>query len=277
MSCRVLLTGATGFIGKQVLEVLKLKQINTTLIVRPNWEEKIAKHERIINVIETEDLFKETPEWWTNASKNIDVIIHLAWYAETGKYLMSDKNIDCLLGTLNLVRGASVAGIGKFIGVGTCFEYDLGADVLTTNTPLKPLSQYAAAKVATYFVLSHFLLQKNIEFTWCRLFYLYGENQDSRRLVSYIRSSIKKGDFVELTSGRQIRDYMDVRDAGIKIVEASIGDVVGAINICTGVPITVRKLAENIADEYDRRDLLKFGARKNNFTDPESVIGEPSI
>ena len=277
MSLRVLLTGATGFVGRQVLEVLKMKQINTTIIVRPNWEKKITLHERIVNVVETEDLFKESPEWWTNISKNIDVIIHLAWYAEPGKYLLSDKNMDCLLGTMNLVRGASVAGIEKFIGVGTCFEYDLNADILTTNTPLKPLSQYAASKTATYFVLSHFLLQKNIKFTWCRLFYLYGENEDSRRLVSYIRSRIKKGEFVELTSGTQIRDYMDVRDAAFKIVEASIGNSEGAINICTGIPITVKKLAEGIADEYDRRDLLKFGVRQNNFTDPDRVVGEPSI
>jgi dTDP-6-deoxy-L-talose 4-dehydrogenase (NAD+) len=57
------------------------------------------------------------------------------------------------------------------------------------------------------------------------------------------------------------------------IVEAALGTVQGPINICSGVPMTIRQLAERIADEYGRRDLLRFGARPNNLVDPPCVVG----
>jgi dTDP-6-deoxy-L-talose 4-dehydrogenase (NAD+) len=57
------------------------------------------------------------------------------------------------------------------------------------------------------------------------------------------------------------------------IVNTAIGSKQGAINTCSGVPISVRALAEQIADEYGRRDLLKFGARPDNLVDPPRVVG----
>jgi nucleoside-diphosphate-sugar epimerase len=76
-----------------------------------------------------------------------------------------------------------------------------------------------------------------------------------------------------LSSGTQIRDYLDVHEAGQMIVEAALGSVQGPVNICSGMPVTVRQLAERIADEYDRRDLLRFGARADNPVEPPCVVG----
>ena len=73
---------------------------------------------------------------------------------------------------------------------------------------------------------------------------------------------------------RKVKKLMDVKDAGKKIAEVGISNTKGAVNICSGIPITVRELAEKIADEYGRRDLLKFGVRQDNLTDPNCVIGE---
>ena len=77
----------------------------------------------------------------------------------------------------------------------------------------------------------------------------------------------------ELSSGSQIRDYLDVREAGRMIVEHALGAGQGPVNICSGTPVTVRELAERIADEYGRRDLLRFGARPDNLVDPPCVVG----
>ena len=77
----------------------------------------------------------------------------------------------------------------------------------------------------------------------------------------------------ELTSGNQIRDFLDVSEAGQMIVEIALSKKQGAANICSGIPITVRQLAEQIADEYGRRDLLIFGARPDNFVEPLCVLG----
>jgi nucleoside-diphosphate-sugar epimerase len=271
---RILITGATGFVGRQVLKALQNQTNNITLVVRPGWKDKVENPKGIAKVFETKDLFKESAKWWANTCKNIDIIIHLAWYLEPGKYFMSDKNLDCLTGTLNLAKGAIEASVRRFIGIGTCLEYDLKSGILSIDTPLMPLTPYAATKAAAYLALSQLLFQKNIEFAWCRLFYLYGDGENKKRLVPYIRNQIKIGQAVELTSGNQIRDFMDVKDAGKKIALVSISHSKGPINICSGIPITVREIAEKIADEYGRRDLLKFGVRQDNLTDPNCVIGE---
>jgi dTDP-6-deoxy-L-talose 4-dehydrogenase (NAD+) len=105
------------------------------------------------------------------------------------------------------------------------------------------------------------------------LFYLHGEGEDPRRLVPYLRSRLAAGAPVELTKGDQIRDFLDVREAGRMITEVALGHEQGAVNICSGTPITVRQLAEQIADEYGRRDLLMFGARPDNLIDPPCVVG----
>lgn len=273
MSRRVLLTGSTGFVGKQILKALQKEKAEITLVVRTGWQEKVHDSKGIIATVETEDIFEESSEWWSSACKGIDTVIHAAWYAEPGKYLLSDKNMECLQGTLELAKGAAVAGVQKIVGVGTCFEYDLTGGMLSIDAPLKPITPYAATKAATYMTLSQWLLQKGIEFAWCRLFYLYGEGEDSRRLVPYIRSQLENDQVVELTSGNQIRDFMDVSEAGMMISDIALGPVQGAINVCSGVPVTVRQLAEKIADEYGKRELLKFGARPDNLVDPPCVVG----
>ena len=116
-------------------------------------------------------------------------------------------------------------------------------------------------------------MKQNIEFAWCRLFYLYGEGEDERRLVPYIRSKLKSGLIAELSVGNQIRDFMDVEEAGQMIADIAKSNLQGAVNVCSEVPITIRQLAEKIADEYGRRDLLKFGARPNDIIDPHCVVG----
>jgi nucleoside-diphosphate-sugar epimerase len=200
-------------------------------------------------------------------------VIHVAWNVEPATYLQSIKNLDCLTGTLHLAKGAAQARVRRFIGIGTCFEYDLTGGMLSVQTPLRPLTPYAGAKAAAFMALSQWLPQQGVEFAWCRLFYLHGEGEDERRLVPYLRAKLMAGEPAELTSGKQIRDYLDVREAARMIVETALSAVQGPVNICSGMPITVRQLAEQIADEYGRRDLLRFGARPDNLVDPPCVVG----
>ena len=162
----------------------------------------------------------------------------------------------------------------RFVGIGTCFEYDLkGSAPLAVDAPLKPLTPYAAAKAAAFLTLSQWLPLQRVELCWCRLFYLYGEGEDARRLVPYLRAQLAAGEPALLTSGDKVRDFLDVREAGRSIVSHALSEETGPINVCSGIPVTVRQLAERIADEYGRRDLLKFGARPDNLIDPPHVVG----
>ncbi|MCI5136867.1 MAG: NAD(P)-dependent oxidoreductase [Candidatus Electrothrix sp. AR1] len=271
----ILLTGATGFVGQQILKVLAAPQSmkKVRLVVREGKQNQIKPAENIESVTGTSDIFSETPVWLEKVCSGIDTVIHAAWYAEPGKYLQSKKNIDCLSGTLALAKACVQAGVRRFVGIGTCFEYDLSPGYLSIYTPLKPTTPYAAAKAAAFFALSQYFASAGVEFVWCRLFYLYGEGEDERRLVPYLRKQLSQGEGAELTSGTQVRDFLDVNKACRIIAEIAQSRQQGPVNVCSGQPITVRQLAEQIADEYGQRDLLCFGARPDNLVDPPCVVG----
>lgn len=272
MNKRILLTGGSGFVGRQILSALAKDDSLVRLVLR-RGSEQAFKPSSNLEMVLTDDLFAENTEWWGDVCDGVDTVVHAAWYAEPAQYMQSPKNLDCLMGTLSLASACIQKGVRRLVGIGTCAEYDMSAGYLSIDTPLKPTSCYAGAKAAVFLSLNNLLPAQGIEFAWCRLFYLYGEGEDSRRLVPYLRARLSAGETVDLTSGVQIRDYLDVRKAGSEIAAVALGTQTGPINICSGTPQTVRELAEKIADEYGRRDLLNFGARPDNFFDPPCVVG----
>jgi dTDP-6-deoxy-L-talose 4-dehydrogenase (NAD+) len=273
MTGLVLLTGATGFVGRKVLRKLAERGIRVRAVVREGKQAQLEFPRHVEAVVGTPDLFAENSEWCAAVCDGIDTVIHCAWYAEPGLYLQSPKNLDCLIGTMQLAKGAAKAGVRRFVGIGTCFEYDLTGGVLSTDTPLRPLTAYAGAKAAAFMALSQWLPSQGVEFAWCRLFYVYGDGEDGRRLVPYVRGKLAAGEPAELTEGRQIRDFLEVGEAARMVVDAAWGQEAGAVNICSGVGTSVRQLAESIADEYGARHLLHFGARAENLVDPPLVLG----
>jgi len=269
----ILLTGAAGFVGRQVLRALGERGCRVRSVVREGKQERFAHDDAIETIVASRDIFAESAAWWARACGGVDTVIHAAWYAESGQYLQSPKNQECLSGTLRLAEGAVQAKVRRFVGMGTCFEDDLEAGRLSIKTPLKPSTPYAQAKVDAFNALSVALPRHGVAFAWCRLFYLYGEGEDSRRLVSYVRARLQAGEPAELSSGSQVRDFLDVREAARMIVDVALGSQEGPVNICSGKPVTVRELAERIADDFGRRDLLRFGARPDNPVDPACVVG----
>lgn len=269
----ILLTGASGFVGYQVLKALHVLNRSVRLVLREERASIAAEFTNVESVVVTKDLFKEDRDFWLDALAGADSVVHLAWYVEPGAYLSSPRNIDCLMGTLRLSHAAIETGLHRFVGIGTCFEYDMSGGTLSVDTPLKPTSVYGATKAALYQALSSLLPENDIEFLWCRLFYLHGEREPSGRLVPYLKERLSSGQTAELTSGNQVRDFMDVRDAGRLIAELACSSSQGAVNVCSGVPMTVRELAESVADGFGARDLLRFGARQDNAVDPPRIVG----
>ena len=273
MNVLVLITGASGFVGQQVLRSLDARQYPVRAITRSPDSSVFNRYSNIESLVQTQDLFQESPDWWMRALEGVSVVVHVAWHVEPTTYLQSPQNIECLVGTVRLARAATQSNVRRFVGIGTCFEYDLSAGTLSVDTPLKPTTLYASCKASAFMTLSQLFAQSDVEFLWCRLFYLYGEGEKSGRLMPHLRQRLSAGEHAELTSGKQIRDFMDVREAGSLITELTCGETQGAVNVCSGVPTTVRQFAEAVADEYSARHLLKFGARQNNAIDPPQVLG----
>jgi len=272
---KILITGGTGFVGRQIVRSLSKRNVEITLVVRSGKKNSVENIASVKKVITSQDIFVENRHWWANACKGIDTVIHAAWYVKPVKYLESGKNIDCLIGSLELAQGAVCAKVSRFVGIGTCLEYNLSKSGVSIHTPLNPLSTYAASKVSLFTACSAYLRAQSIEFAWCRLFYLYGEGEDTRRLAPYVRDKVSKGMKAEITGGNQIRDYMDVSQAGNKIAEIALSRKIGAFNVCSGLATTIRAFAETIADEYGRRDLLSFGKKNMSFEGPPFIYVNP--
>lgn len=275
MTMRILLTGATGFVGRQVLRSLLERGGEVSVIAREDPPYTFPGADRV-TIHHVPDLFALTVDEWMPLLQNVDTLLHAAWFAEPGKYLQSPLNMHCLQGTLTMARAAAEAKLKRLVGIGTCFEYDVTHRVLSTETPLAPLTIYAASKASTFLTLQQWCASSGIAFAWCRLFYLYGEGEDPRRLAAFLHRKLAAGEPAELTSGTQVRDFLDVAEAGARIARVAVSSLQGPVNICSGTPVTVRQLAEQIADSYGRRDLLRFGARPDNLTDPDCVLGVPT-
>jgi nucleoside-diphosphate-sugar epimerase len=272
---RILLTGAAGFVGRQVTRALADAGAHITVVTRTGAAAPEFSHRHL----ELDDIFDLGQNEWAEICSDVESVIHVAWYAEPGQYLYSPLNLHCLAGTLRLAAGAAEAGVKRFTGIGTCFEYALGDshDVLTTDSLLGPTTPYGAAKAAAWYGLSQYFSLTETEFAWCRLFYLYGPGEDERRLIPYLHNCFRGGVPAELTSGKQVRDFISVCEAGRQIARVGLGEGAGALNICSGVPMTVGGIALGIAERYGRPELVHLGVRADRADDPHYVVGQPSL
>lgn len=268
----ILLTGGTGFIGKHTLNALLETGFKVHLIARNNPTQELYQNELIQKIYITQNLFNENDSWLEKVCENIDVIIHLAWYVNPHDYLQSPINLECAIGTLKFAKSAAKMGVKKFIGIGTSFEYELGSNMDIT-TPLNPTTPYSSAKAAIYLALKDFLPLYNVDFAWCRIFDVYGEGENQNRLVPYLHKQLQNNLVAELSRGTQVRDYMSAEEIGRSIVKIITNNISGPINICSGIPVSIKQLAEKIASSYNKTHLLKFGVRPDNLIDPPIVVG----
>ena len=269
---RLVITGASGFIGRHLLvqalaaghQVLCLGRSRPALSLPSS-----ALHHPC-------DLWQAASYHKALAAFRPEAAIHLAWYAEPGKYLHAAQNVDALSGSLRLVQALIAAGCPSFVAAGTCAEYQQQPGICRTDSPTAPSTVYAASKLAFHLTASQLCAQAGASWAWGRVFYLYGPGEDRRRAIPALIASLLAGTPFPATDGTQIRDYLQVGDVASGFLTLAEQRAVGVFNLCSGEPCTVRSLFHRTAAVLGRQDLVCYGQRKANDWDPPIVCGDPA-
>ena len=270
---RVLLTGATGFVGSALARILLRDGCEVQAIVRAGSDLKrisdLRSHLRLLqgDLLQLQAL--EAPL----ADFKPELCVHLGWFVEPGQYLNAPQNIEFLAATVNFASFLARIGCPRFVGVGTCFEYDTDAGLLNERTRLNPAFPYAAAKAGTYMLLKN-LAPAPMDVAWARLFYLYGPFEDERRLVPSVIRALLRGEVAACTAGEQVRDFMHVDDAASALWAIARSSLVDAVNVGSGTPVTVAHLVTTIGDILGRHELVSLGSLPYAKADPPFVCAD---
>lgn len=261
---RVLVTGATGFVGRHCLEPLRARGFEVHGVSRrPVGDATVDWH--------VCDLLDERSRRRLVEDVAPTHLVHAAWYVEPGKYLHAPENLDWVGASIDLVRTFERSGGMRAVAVGTCFEYEFARSVLDESASLGPTSAYGASKQAVGTALRALADTTGVSLAWARLFFLYGPYEDRRRLIGDIASSLVEGRQVATSEGLQKRDYMFVVDAGDALAALLDSNVAGDINVATGEAPPVRELVERIAKALGRPELVRYGARPIPADDPPEI------
>jgi nucleoside-diphosphate-sugar epimerase len=265
-SRRILVTGASGFVGRQTLAPLVRRGYQVHGVSRgeatPNAREVVWHHCDLFDPVAIRALIETVQPTH---------LLHLAWCAVPGAYLMSPDNLEWVTASIRLARAFSEYGGRRIVVAGTSAEYDWRYGYCTEDvTPLAPTTLYGTAKHALHLMLEQFATQVGISCAWARLFFLYGPFERPGRLVSTVVEGLRDGRQVPCTHGTQLRDFLHVADAGDALAAVADSDVRGAINIASGEPVSVKQIVDRIALRFGRQDLVRFGAIES--TDAPFVI-----
>lgn len=256
MTPRLILTGASGFVGRAILAALLDSGVDVLTLSRrrPDVPGRFAW--RACDLQDAHSV--------ADAMRDVkaDVLLHAAWTVEHGKFWTSPDNLDWVGASLRLARLAAEAGASRIVSVGTCFEYAWPDDgpCDESTTPLAPATLYATSKDATRRVLEKFCITNELSFAWGRLFFLYGPGETRTRLVPALTLPMLAGQPARIDSGNAVRDFMEVGDAGAALARLALSTVTGPINIASGEGVSIGGLTRLVADIVGRPDLVVTGA-----------------
>jgi nucleoside-diphosphate-sugar epimerase len=273
VSARVLVTGATGFVGRHALPALAGADAEVHAVARRagTGAAGIAWHEADI-------LDRAAMRALVDGIRPTHVL-HAAWFVEHGAFWASPMNVDWVAATLDLARLAAEAGCGRFVGVGTCVEYDWsdgGPGLRREADHVAPTHFYGVAKDATRAVLEGLGRQTGMATAWGRLFHLFGPAENPRRLVASLFEALRAGRPAELASGRPVRDFLCTVEAGRALAALCLSDVAGPVNVASGQGIAIADLARDIARLAGKPELLRLGARPDPAGEAPRMVADVS-
>ncbi len=270
MSKKVLLTGATGFIGHHCLEPLKARGYEVHAVSsKPLKADAGGVRWHQANLLEP------------GAAKPLLAVVkpshllHLAWFVVPGKLITAPENFAWVRASMELVQEFAAQGGKRLTVCGSGYEYDWNYGYCSEKlTPAVPNTVYGSCKQALNLLVQSFASQNALSAAWGRVFFLYGPNEHPQRLVSSVILSLLKGDPAKTSHGKQIRDYMHVQDVTDGMVALLDSEVTGSVNVSSGQATTLREIVLTIGKLLKRPDLIQLGAVPARANDTPLVVGE---
>lgn len=237
---QVIVSGATGFIGQHLIPLLL--EHNFQVVATARDTQKAAQFDWFKEVqFVASDFHKDSAPIKINQGA---ALIHLAWQG-----LPNYKSLfhfeDNLPHNYRFVKSLVFSGVRHVLITGTCFEYGLQSGALSSNASTLPNNPYALAKDCLRQQLEFLANEHPFCLQWARLFYMYGKGQNPKSVLSQLDAAIENQDATfNMSGGEQLRDYLPIEEVAQQLFELFESIRPGAFNICSGQPISVRRLVE---------------------------------
>ena len=252
---KILVTGATGFIGSAFarLALTRGHEIGGMMLPTETPPAHVPAGERMQWIKGT---LADLP-WREIEAFKPEACVHFAWIATPGVYLESPENEKHLEWSLALARRLTGIGLSQFIGVGTCIEYKItNAPLHEEHTPVDPTTLYSRCKNTLRETLEAEAGQDGTQFCWGRVFYPYGVGEHPARLCSSLIQKFRRGEKLVLKTPHSTKDYMYIDDLAAAILLTVERKFQGTINWGTGLGISVRQIADAVAEMIGRPELV---------------------
>jgi dTDP-6-deoxy-L-talose 4-dehydrogenase (NAD+) len=253
---KILVTGATGFIGSAFsrLALSRGHSIGGMMLPTERTPSGLDASERLT-------WFKGTlaePPWEEMEKFRPEACVHFAWIATPGVYLESPENENYFHWSRKLVRRIRGFGVQRIVAAGTCIEYRISNEKLSEDkTPVEPTTTYARWKNALRMALEEDAKKDGFKFAWTRVFYPYGVGEHPARLCSSIIQKLGRGEKIELKTPNSTKDYIYIEDLAAAFLTVLEKGFEGTVNLGTGIGITVKEIAQTLAEMMHRPELIK--------------------
>lgn len=267
---RILVTGASGFVGSRALAPLLERGFEVHAVARrapERGDADVAWH--------AADMLDAGEQAALVARVRPSHLLHLAWYVEPRSFWNAPQNAAWVAATIALVERFAAAGGERAVLAGTCAEYDWGgAGLLREDAPLAPGTFYGVCKDAAGQVAQGLGERLGVAVARGRIFNLYGPREDERRLVAAVARALVAGERVPTTDGEQVRDFLHVDDVAAAFAALAAAEAVGAVNVASGEGVAVRRVIELVAQAAGRPDLLDVGALERRPGEPPEIVAD---
>lgn len=267
---RVLVTGASGFIGRRCLSPLLREgyEVHAVTLRGERGDAGPIHWHRC-------DLLDPTSFGPLVRSVAATHLLHAAWIATPGVFWASEENRQWLAHGSELAQLFFSNGGERAVGVGSCAEYEwTNAPYSEAGTPLRPSTLYGQTKAAMAQTLESAAKSSGGTFAWARLFFPYGPGEPAERFIPLVIRGLLKGEAVECTHGNQVRDFVFADDVAAALARLVSSQASGAFNVGSGRATSLREVAGIITAKLGRSDLLRFGARAAPAGDPDYVVAD---